>query len=190
MVSRSSIDFLSVSSASLRRCPLPPAVTGRMGFNKDLSRHPPTMTALQPPSQTSTVELKAPPPTSPRSPSTDIWLDTNYRGHLRPSFSFSTFCAFLFSIFFFVCGFCARVFQRSSRGPLGCSWYDMPKKKTRWVSGIYMNFNSAGRGATCNLDKKKLSNETSNIHPLFYLNLVLQKSTSGWAKTTKAQHYI
>lgn len=129
MVSRSSIDFLSVSSASLRRCPLPPAVTGRMGFNKDLSRHPPTMTALQPPSQTSTVELKAPPPTSPRSPSTDIWLDTNYRGHLRPSFSFSTFCAFLFSIFFFVCGFCARVFQRSSRGPLGCSWYDMPKKK-------------------------------------------------------------
>ncbi|CAB1438583.1 unnamed protein product [Pleuronectes platessa] len=31
----------------------PPAATERMGFNKDLSRHPPTMTALQPPSQTS-----------------------------------------------------------------------------------------------------------------------------------------
>lgn len=189
MVSRSSIDFLSVSSASLRRCPLPPAVTGRMGFNKDLSRHPPTMTALQPPSQTSTVELKAPPPTSPRSPSTDIWLDTNYRGHLRPSFSFSTFCAFLFSIFFFCVRLLCPCVPAFKPGPIRVQLIWHAKKKTRWVSGIYMNFNSAGRGATCNLDKKKLSNETSNIHPLFYLNLVLQKSTSGWAKTTKAQHY-
>lgn len=63
-VSSSFIDFLSVSSTSLRQSRLRPAVSERMGFNKDLSRHPPSMTALsalQPPSQTSAIELKAPP---------------------------------------------------------------------------------------------------------------------------------
>lgn len=59
MVSSSSIDFLSVSptGSNFLRFPLQ---SERMGFNKDLSRHPLTVTALQPPSQTSVVELKAP----------------------------------------------------------------------------------------------------------------------------------
>ncbi|KAK5876677.1 hypothetical protein CesoFtcFv8_026009 [Champsocephalus esox] len=67
MVSSSSIDFPSVSSTGLRKSQRPPAVSQRMGFNKDLSRHPPAVTALttlQPPCQTSAVKLKAPPPSA------------------------------------------------------------------------------------------------------------------------------
>lgn len=136
MVSSSSIDFLSVSptGSNFLRFPLQ---SERMGFNKDLRRHPLTVTALQPPSQTSVVELKAPSNSHTLAP---LRWHLTWHELLRSLLSFYSFsvwscvCSLVLGCFVCVC---------SRLGLLGCSGCDILKRKSI-LNSAYLEYSAQG----------------------------------------------